>query len=60
MANVLGIFGTDDDVVNCKDEFLTHSLNIRYFKGGYRLTKEAVEEVVIPSILQVIINERMK
>lgn len=60
MANVLGIFGTDDDVVDCKDEFLTHSLNIRYFKGGHRLTKEAVEEVVIPSILQMIINEKLK
>ena len=60
MANVLGIFGTDDDVVDCKDEFLTHSLNIRYFKGGHRLTKEAVEEVVIPSILQMIINDKLK
>lgn len=60
MANVLGIFGTDDDVVDCKDEFLTHSLNSRYFKGGHRLTKEAVEEVVIPSILQMIINKELK
>lgn len=60
MANVLGIFGTDDDVVDCKDEFLTHSLNIRYFKGGHRLTKEAVEEVVIPSMLQMIINDKLK
>lgn len=60
MTNVLGIFGTDDDVVDCKDEFLTNSLNIRYFKGGHRLTKEAVEEVVIPSILQMIINEKLR
>ena len=60
MANVLGIFGTEDDVVDCKDEFLTYSLNIRYFKGGHRLTKEAVEEVVIPSILQMMINKKLK
>lgn len=60
MANVLGIFGTDDDVVHCKDEFLSHSLNIRHFKGGHRLTKDAVEEVVIPSILQMIINEKLR
>lgn len=60
MADVLGIFGTDDDVVDCKDEFLTHSLNIRHFKGGHRLSKEAVEEVVIPSILQMIINKKLK
>lgn len=58
--NILGIFGTDDDVVDCKDEFLTHSLNIRYFKGGHRLNKEAVEEVVVPSILQMIINNKLK
>lgn len=59
-ANILGIFGTDDDVVDCKDEFLSHSLNIRYFKGEHRLTKEAIEEVVIPSILQMVSNEKLR
>lgn len=57
---VLGVFGTDDNVVDCKDEFLRHSLNVRYFKGGHRLSKEAIEEVIIPSILQIGINEKMK
>ncbi len=57
---ILGIFGTADDVVDCKDEYLSHAMNIRYFNGGHRLNKEAVEEVVIPSILQMIINDRKR
>lgn len=56
----LGVFGTDDTIVDCKEEYLEHYDNIRYFKGGHRLTKEAVEEVVVPSILQMIINKKQK
>lgn len=55
---ILGIFGIDDDVVNCKDECLAHTYNIRYFKGGHRLNKDAVQKVIIPAILQMIINEK--
>lgn len=54
----LGVFGTDDDVVDCREEYLSMYDNIRFFKGGHRLDKEAVEEVIIPSILQMVINER--
>lgn len=54
----LGVFGTDDDVVDCKEEYLSMYDNIRYFKGGHRLNKEAVEEVIIPSILQMVINNK--
>lgn len=54
----LGVFGTDDDVVNCRDEYLSMYDNIRYFKGGHRLNKEAVEEVIVPSILQMVINDK--
>lgn len=56
----LGVFGTDDDVVDCKEEYLEHFDNIRYFKGGHRLDKSAVEEVIVPAILQMIINEKLK
>lgn len=54
----LGVFGTDDDVVNCREEYLSLYDNIRFFKGGHRLNKEAVEEIIIPSILQMVINEK--
>lgn len=57
-VETLGVFGTDDDVVDCREEYLTMYDNIRFFKGGHRLNKEAVEEVIIPSILQMVINER--
>ncbi len=52
----IGLFGTGDDVVDCKEEFLTYFGNILHFKGGHRLDKEAIEEVVIPTILQMVIN----
>lgn len=55
-VETLGVFGTDDDVVDCRDEYLSMYENIRFFKGGHRLNKEAVEEVIIPSILQMVIN----
>lgn len=56
----LGVFGTDDNVVDCKEEYLEYFDNIRYFKGGHRLDKSAVEEVIVPAILQIIINEKLK
>lgn len=52
----LGVFGSDDDVVDCREEYLSMYDNIRFFNGGHRLNKEAVEEVIIPSILQMVIN----
>lgn len=56
----LGVFGTDDNVVDCKEEYLEHFDNIRYFKGGHRLDKSAVKEVIVPAILQMIINEKLR
>lgn len=55
-VNLLALFGTDDDLVDCKEDFLTISANIRQFKGGHRLNREAIEEVVVPSILQMVID----
>lgn len=56
----LGVFGTDDDVVDCKEEYLEHFDNIRYFKGGHRLSKSAIEEVIVPVVLQMVINEELR
>lgn len=53
----LGVFGTADDVVDCRDEYLSMYDNIRYFNGGHRLSKEAIDEVIIPSILQMTLNQ---
>lgn len=54
----LGVFGTDDNVVDCREEYLSMYDDIRFFKGGHRLNKEAVQEVIVPSILQMVINDR--
>lgn len=56
----LGVFGSYDNVVDCKEEYLEHYDNIRYFNGGHRLDKSAVEEVIVPAILQMIIHEKLR
>lgn len=56
-VETLGVFGTDDDVVDCREEYLSMYDDIRFFIGGHRLNKEAVEEVIVPSILQMVVND---
>ena len=57
--HTLALFGTSDDVVDCREDYLRYFNNIRYFKGGHRLNKEAIQEVMIPAILQMVINKKM-
>lgn len=55
-CNIVGIFGSKDDVVDCRSEYLAHYSNIRHFDGGHRLDRDAIQLVVIPSILQLVLN----
>lgn len=55
----LAVFGIDDDVVDCREDYFSMYDDIRFFKGGHRLNKESVQEVIVPSILQMVINEKM-
>ena len=47
----IGVFGKNDDTVDCRDEFMEHYDKMMYFDGGHRLDEKAIEEVIVPAIL---------
>jgi len=47
---VHAFFGTKDDVVNCKEEYLTHYTNATDFEGGHRLDPNATITLIVPLI----------
>lgn len=52
--NIVALFGNQDDVVNCEDEYrLRCRGSIRHFNGGHRLSEEALRCHIIPHILQI-------
>ena len=50
IACTYGVFGTDDDVVDCKTEYLHYYSNIKIIKGGHRLSEENVVMEIVPLI----------
>lgn len=46
----VGAFGNNDDVVDCKDNYMTHYENIVYFDGGHRLDEDALKYCIIPAM----------
>lgn len=47
---VHAFFGTKDDVVNCKDEYLTHYTAATDFEGGHRLDPNTTITLIVPLI----------
>lgn len=61
IENTYGFFGTDDDVVNCKAEFLKHYKYAVDFEGEHRLTYSNVKNYLTPlinKILNVVCQEQ--
>ncbi|MDE7179914.1 MAG: alpha/beta fold hydrolase [Muribaculaceae bacterium] len=54
---VFAFFGTKDDVVNCKDEYLSHYSRSADFEGGHRLDPNSTITLVVPKILEIIGEE---
>lgn len=48
---VSAFFGTQDTVVNCKDEYLSHYGDATDFKGGHRLDPNTTIELIVPKII---------
>lgn len=48
--NVMALFGTRDETVNCKDEYLKYYKEFKDFEGEHRLSEENVENVIAPLI----------
>lgn len=49
-ANTMALFGTRDDVVDCRDEYLAHYAVAESFDCGHRVEPKALEEVIVPLI----------
>ncbi len=48
---VSAFFGTQDTVVNCKDEYLSHYGDATDFNGGHRLDPNTTIELIVPKII---------
>lgn len=51
---VQAFFGVNDDVVNCKDEYLEHYSRFTDFEGGHRLDPDITLGLLIPAIRSII------
>ena len=51
--NTIGLFGTEDNIVNCKDEYLQYYTLYNGFQGGHRLNEKVIKESLLPLIEQV-------
>ena len=52
-----GLFGTNDTLVNCQEEYKKYYTNFQFFEGEHRLTPEVIENVVAPLIKEIIMNQ---
>ena len=50
IACTFGVFGNNDDVVNCKDEYLQHYSNVKFINGGHRLSEDNIVNEIVPLI----------
>ena len=46
----IGLFGTRDTTVNCRDEFARYYPNVQTFEGGHRMNQKVLKNVVLPII----------
>ena len=46
--NAIGLFGKNDETVNCKPEYLGHYSLYHDFEGGHRMNNEVIENVLGP------------
>lgn len=51
---VHAFFGTQDTVVNCRDEYLEHYGDAVDFEGGHRLDPNSTITLIVPKILSII------
>lgn len=54
IENTYGFFGTKDELVNCKEEFLQYYKNLTLFDGEHRLNPLVIQKDLIPLILQIL------
>ena len=52
----LGLFGTRDTTVNCREEFARYYPNVQTFDGEHRMNQKVVKNVVLPIIRRIEAN----
>ena len=52
--NVCGLFADNDTTVNCEDIFRQHYKNVIHFHGEHRLNRQAIEEVLVPLVKEIV------
>ena len=46
----MGLFGTEDTTVNCREEFLHYYPNVQTFKGEHRMNQKVIKKILLPII----------
>ena len=54
----MGLFGTEDTTVNCREEFQRYYTNVQTFEGGHRMNQKVLKNVVVPIIRRLEENGR--
>ena len=54
----MGLFGTEDTTVNCREEFQRYYPNVQTFEGGHRMNQKVLKNVVMPLIKRLEKNGR--
>lgn len=52
VENTYALFGTNDDLVNCSEEYLSHYKHHIHFEGGHRLSFLNIEQIILPLLEQ--------
>ena len=52
----IGLFGTRDTTVNCREEFTRYYPNVQTFEGGHRMNQKVVKNVVLPILRRIEAN----
>lgn len=52
-----GLFGINDDLVDCSKEYLKYYKHIAEFEGGHRLSSEDLKQVIVPLINKLCITQ---
>ena len=46
----MGLFGTEDTTVNCREEFSRYYPNVQTFEGGHRMNQKVVKQQILPLV----------
>lgn len=54
ITHTMGLFGTRDDVVDCRDEYLAHYIAMHEIDCGHRIEPQALSNTIVPLLRELI------